>query len=310
MSTQTSRLALAKGNQAALTHVDGDCNWPINPPGVGMGPFTSWKLDEYGAIARSNVSTVKNIFVNRQRRGLFTGRYIGCDLTAACGAYVWQSAKEPAVHLTGTALRLLAVCERHRREFGLEYRLAMIEEQPQLVSMLQERLAEGAARISLDLSRIDVLMGDHAKVAAPWVLDHVPTPRAEPTWGLITMDTNGEPGYEALRSLGKMPRLKTVDYALHIGAAVPKWRRGKGAIPLDEQLAACNKEFWFIGRTRANWQWVWFVGTNWPAWADSLKRVGLVPKDSPEGKARWDTLCLTAKERQARDQGALFDELD
>ncbi len=293
---------------ARLTHVDGDCNWPVNPPGVGMGPFTSWKLDEYGAIARSNVSTVRNIFVNRQRRGLVSGRYIGLDLTAACGAYVWQGPNEPATHLRGTALLLLTVCERVHRESGLTYRLGLIEHAPNLVTMLQQRLAEGAARTNLDLSRVDVLMGDHSKLAVPWVLEHVPERRQEPTWGLITMDTNGEPGYEALRALGKMTRLGMVDYALHIGAAVPKWRRGKGAIPLEDQLAACNKKSWFIGRTRANWQWVWFVGTDWAPWAESLKRAGLVPKDSPEGKARWDTLCLTAKERQARDQRTLFDD--
>jgi hypothetical protein len=275
-----------------------------------MGPFTSWKLNEYGAIARSNVYTVKNILTGRQQRGLWDGSYIGLDLTAACGAYVWQGKNEPATHLRGTALLLLAVCEKVRREFGLNYHVGLIEQNPKLVTLLRQRLDEGVKHTRLDLGRVDVLEGDHAKLAVPWVRDHVPPPRQEPTWGLITMDTNGEPGYEALHALGKMRELHMVDYALHVAAAVPKWRRGKGAIPLEEQLVACGKKFWFIGQTRANWQWVWFVGTDWAPWADSLKRAGLVPKDSPEGKARWDTLCLTAKDRLARDQPSFLEDLD
>ena len=296
----------SNGFDAGMTHVEGDCNWPINPPGVGMGPYTSWKLDEFAKIAGSNVGTVGNIQAGRMHRGLPAGHYYGLDLTAACGGYVWQPKGEPATHLRGTSLSLLAACLRTQRRMGLHYRVGLIEQNEKLVELLKQRLDEGASRAHLNLEFVDVLLGDHADLAVPWVLQHV---RA-PAWGLITMDTNGEINCEVLRALGAMRQLHMVDYALHVSAAIPKWRKRRGAASLEELLAACRKRFWFVGRTRANWQWVWFVGTDWAPWAETLKRIGLVLKDSVEGQARWDTLCLTRSQRKIRDQHSLFEEAE
>jgi hypothetical protein len=271
----------------------------VNPAGVGMGPNSGWKLDEYTAIVRAHAAIVANINTGRLRRGQSPFPYRGLDPTAGPGAYIQRKKGQSDHTLIGTPLRLVRACV----EKQLDYRLGFIERESVWVQALKRRLEEIAAYREVDLTRIDVIEGNYEDWAERWVRDHV----RPPVRGLISPDANGEFGYRTLCRLGALPQLQRVDYAIHASGSLLKWRRGRGAIQLGDALDACQKEHWFVGRVRTNWQWVWLFGTNWEDWPPLL-RIGLVSLESEEGQARLQLLCTTRTERDERNQPRLLED--
>lgn len=263
--------------------------WPINPPGVGMGPNSPWKLHEFKTIVEAHTAIVANINTGRIRRGDDPFPYYGLDPTAGPGGYIHAKNGQPNQELIGTSLLLARAC--HAR--ALDYHLCFIEKEPDWVKALNQRLQEGAAHGKVDLQRVEVKEGRYELLARKWVVEHVPTYGAR---GLVIPDANGEFGYRTLCELGELKQLARVDFAIHASGALLKWRRGKGAIPLPDALKACHKTHWFVGQVRTNWQWVWLFGTNWPDWP-TLSRIGLVSFESEPGQARLETLTLTESER-------------
>jgi hypothetical protein len=272
-----------------------DYGWPVNPPGVGMGPNTSWKLEEFATIAKANMAIVHNINIGRRGRLEDPFPYFALDPTAGPGGYIQRHAGQPDQRLIGTSLRLAQVCQAEQPG---AYRLGFIEQNPTWARCLNTRLAEFAAAKPLDLQCIDVMQGNYRDLAVGWVKRHVPNWGAR---GLITPDANGEFLFDTLSELGALRQLDRVDFAMHVTGGLLKWRKGKGAIQLGAALDGCQKRYWFVGRVRTNWQWAWFFGTNWPQWPD-IRRIGLVSVTSDEGQARLETLCLTREERLKQHQ--------
>src|SRR5262245_663655 len=226
--------------------------WPINPRGVGVSDQTATKQKEFTAIVKLNVALVHNINVNRLIRGLKAYPYVGLDPTSGPGGYLWQPPFGQTQTLIGTSLRAALTCHEGNLQGG--YRLGLIEREQDWASCLQARLKEMADAGKVDLGRIDVCHGRYQDLAVDWVVRNVPHYGAR---GLIVPDPNGEFSFDTLKALGDLPHLKCVDFALHVSAAVLKWHRSRGAVPLPEAMAACRKEHWFVGPVTKNWQWAW-----------------------------------------------------
>jgi hypothetical protein len=270
--------------------------WPINPPGVGRGSNTLRKEEEFKAIARCNVALVDNINIGRVARGQKPFPYFVGDPTAGPGCYVDRRPGSPDVSLVGTCLRSALACHEGALKGG--YRLGFIEQEPAYVECLNQRLGEMARANKLDRSRVEVIAGCYEELLIPWVKDTIPSYGAR---GMIVPDPNGEFGFETLRELGTMRCLECVDFAFHVSGGLLKWRKGKGATPLQAALDACNKTHWLIGRVASNWQWAWMFGTNWSSYPE-LKRAGLVSVLSAEGERRLARLCQTHEERQEEEE--------
>jgi hypothetical protein len=275
-----------------------EAGWPINPPGVGMGPNTAWKLHEYRTIVRAEAALVGNINIRRMRKGKSPYPFCGLDPTSGPGGYIQRRRGEPDRKLISTSLQLADAC--HER--GLDYRLGFIEVQTDWVRALQRRLAEGAAHGRIDLSRVQVMEGRYEDLARSWVVDHVPEYGAR---GLITPDANGEFGYRTLYELGRLPQLKCVDFAIHASGSLLKWHQSRGMYQLEDALAACQKTHWLVGQIRENWQWVWLFGTNWADFPE-MRKINLVSVDTEEGQARLKKLCTTKSERLKTEQPPLM----
>jgi hypothetical protein len=270
--------------------------WPINPRGVGCSDQTAIKQQEFAAIVRLNVALVHNINVGRQLRGQKPYPYVGLDPTSGPGGYIWQPPLGPLQTIIGTSLRSALTC--HEGDLQGGYRLGFIEREQAWVTCLKERLEEMARAGKVDLERIEVSHGRYQDLAVDWVLRNVPRHGAR---GLIAPDPNGEFSFDTLKALGELPHLKCVDFALHVSAAVLKWRHNQGAVPLPDAMAACRKDNWFVGPVTKNWQWAWLFGCNWDRYPE-LRQIGLVSWTSPEGQDRLVRLCETHEQTLRRLQ--------
>jgi hypothetical protein len=275
-----------------------DYHWPVNPRGVGVSAHTSIKQREFAAIVKLNVALVHNINVGRLARGRKALPYFGLDPTSGPGGYIWRPVVGQGEPIVGTSLRTALTCHMGNLQAG--YRLGLIEQDEAWVSCLNARLDEMATAGKVERQRIDVCHGRYQDLAIDWVLRNVPQYGAR---GLIAPDPNGEFSYDTLKTLGELPHLQCVDFALHVSGAVLKWRRSKGAVPLPDGMAACRKLNWFVGPVTTNWQWAWLFGCNWNAYPE-LRRIGLVPWTSDEGQHRLMILCETQSETLQRIQPA------
>jgi hypothetical protein len=277
---------------------------PEAPKDVGMSAGTAPKLFEAWRVFDVLAGYAAAINIARKRHGKPPFDFRGIDLTAGPGAYWWKPKNRDPQLLVGTSLLLPHALQKH----GLDYRIGLCEREPELAEQLRARLATMVRMGTVDGQRIDVLCGDFADVARPWVRRHVRQYRSQ---GLMVIDANGATHYEAVGQLLAMPSLRMVDVVLNYQGVQGKWPKTRIPPPtVDEVLALCGKNRKQLGEHRTNFQWTIFYATNNPEMR-LLKELGYVWSESVAGEQRLDELRTTRRERRRRVEPRLpgFEEM-
>lgn len=260
---------------------------PVDRNGVGTGPFTHHKLEQFTYIMDATMGIVKGILVKKGRPPAF--HY--WDLYAGPG----YSAGMP-----GSPLITARLAQEHKLSLNgwfFEYRAA------NAAALAQNLAGHGA--------RLHIIEGDNRE-KVPQVMAGFRAESGLWRYGIVYVDSNGkrEIPVEMIRTITDVPCFAAVDVMLYVGATYLKRGRAQSEIqhvdprPLEEQLRAVGKRHIFVREQKGYDQWTFVILTNWNDFPRFAK-LGMHHIDTPTGRALMDVLSWTKEERLVRYQPTL-----
>lgn len=245
---------------------------------VGQSDYTELKEQHYESILsmQSKIAgaALRKIAAKYGRKGT----YLLIDATAGSGIL------EDGLH--GSPLIASRVIPEASGEYGMNYQIMLIEKDRSTCGSLYTVIVPDE-NISIDHA-------DYAEVLGAFS-------ERKYQMGLLYVDANGIPNFDAIAGFAK--KAPRVDILFSICAN--GYKRGyRGELNLSDQLARMGKSNWLVRRPWGNFQWTFFLGSNYIDKA--YKRIELYPIGSDQGREWLLRMDLTADELKKTLQPVLI----
>lgn len=253
---------------------------------MGISEITPIKQEHFRMIIKTHLRIARGVIHNWQQKGWRVDpSYHYFDITAGAGKDGYGNIGSPLIFL------------EEIQQIDVPFKAIFIEQNPENLKKLQ-------CDCHAFREHIQLVCGNHSEIL-PGLFGRAKIRQ----FGLLYVDPNGVFDVDVLKLFSQQYCYDKIDILINCnGTAIKRERESSTCTDnrtLEDRLREINKKYWIVREPYGKAQWSFLLGTQWDAFPE-FKNIHFYKLSSTKGKAFFDKVNFTTKERNQQSQYTLF----